>query len=309
MLNVQEYLISHGIEVMRDDGNELACLCPFHKNTDSPAFYINKQTGLWICFNPSCEKRGSFKDLMTFFGDHRPMVKDHSVDEIEALLAGYKEEIPQENWDDALESIRVHFPDDAEKVAYFLERGFTPETLTYFEIGFSPKKNRIVIPTRDETSRLIGFIGRSTDPDAQPKYLYSKGFPRKSVLFNLNRAKKYDYVIVVEGSVDAMKIHQAGFPNVVATLGAAVTEEHIALLKRNFDSIVVFSDNDHAGFSMRDKIVAGLSDKEVRVVEYPVADFKDPGDMDSQTITDCINGAQDWLVSSLAWEESDAGVV
>jgi DNA primase len=303
MLDIYEYITSHGVEVVRDDGNELACLCPFHKNTDSPAFYINKQTGLWICFNPSCEKRGSLRDLMTFYGDYRPMVKDHSIEDIEALLANFHEETHEESWDDALESIRVHFPDDIEKVEYFISRGFTPETLGYFEIGFSPKKGRIVIPARDEASKLVGFIGRAVDPDAQPKYLYSKGFPRKSILFNLNRAKKYDYIIVVEGSVDAMKIHQAGFPSVVATLGAAVTDEHIALLRKNFDTIIIFSDNDHAGFSMRDKLVEGLSDKTVKIVEYPGADFKDPGDMDAETIKACIEGAQDWLVSSLAWCE------
>lgn len=309
MLNIYEYITSHGVEVMRDDGNELACLCPFHRNTDSPAFYINKQTGLWICFNPSCEKRGSLRDLMTFFGDYRPIVKEHSIEEIEELLAGFKESGHEENWDDALESIRVRFPDESEKVQYFLDRGFSPETLNYFEIGFSAKKKRIVIPTRDEASRLIGFIGRATEADAQPKYLYSKGFPRKSVLFNLNRAKKFDYVIVVEGSADAMKIHQSGYPNVVATLGAAVTEQHIALLRRNFDTIVIFSDNDHAGFSMRDKLVAGLSDKTVKVVEYPGAEFKDPGDMDADTIKACIDGAEDWLVSSLAWCEDGSPVV
>jgi DNA primase len=299
MLNIYEYITEHGIEVVREDGNELACLCPFHKNTDSPAFYINKDTGLWICFNPSCAKRGSLRDLMIFYGDHRPIVKDHTIEDIEALLLDAQTKEEREDWDDALESIRIRLPDEYEKVEYLLNRGFDIETLSYFEIAFSAKRSRIVIPARDEASKLVGFIGRSVDDDIQPKYLYSKGFPRKSILFNLNRAKKFDYVVVVEGSLDAMKVHQAGFPGVVSTLGAAVTDQHIALLRKYFDEVIIFSDNDEAGFSMRDKLVEGLQGKRVRVVEFPEPGLKDPGDMDSVTIASCINKAEDWLFAHL----------
>jgi DNA primase len=309
MLDIYEYITSHGVEVIRDEGSELACLCPFHKNTDSPAFYINKHTGLWICFNPSCEKRGSIRDLMTFFGDQRPMVKDHSIADIEANLSTFQQDCIVEDWDGILDSIKIKFPEDSGKVQYLLDRGISEKTLSYFEVGFSPKKNRIVIPTRDDASKLVGFIGRAVKADVQPKYLYSKGFPRKSVLFNLNRAKKFDSVIIVEGSVDAMKIHQAGFSNVVATLGAAVTEEHISLIRRNFDDVIIFADNDDAGLSMKDKLVKGLSDKAVRVVEYLSDEIKDPGDMDAESISECIAGAQDWLFSSLAWCEDDGAMV
>lgn len=309
MLNIYEYITAHGVEVIRDEGSELACLCPFHKNTDSPAFYINKQTGLWICFNPSCEKRGSIRDLMTFFGDYKPIVKDHSIEDIEALLSSYQMDSIEEDWDEILDSIKVRFPENLEKVSYLINRGLSEQTLSYFEVGFSSKKKRIVIPARDDSSKLVGFIGRAIDPDAQPKYLYSKGFPRKSVLFNLNRAKKFDSVVIVEGSVDAMKVHQAGFANVVATLGAAVTEEHISLIRRNFDTIIIFADNDDAGRSMQDKLVQGLSDKEVLIAEYPASGAKDPGEMEDSAISDCIIGAQDWLVSSLAWCEGGVPVV
>lgn len=299
MLDVLKYLQDHGIEVVRDDGKELACLCPFHKNTDSPAFYINKNTGLWICFNPSCEKRGSIRDLMIFFGDEKPIIREHTVDEIQSLLFPQEDGGNKEDWDSALESIRLSFPDESGKAQYLFDRGLSEDTLVYFEIGFSEKKGRIVIPTRDEFSRLIGFIGRAVDPDVQPKYLYSKGFPRKSILFNLNRAKKFNSVIIVEGSVDAMKIHQAGFPNVVATLGAAVTQEHIALIKKYFDHTIIFADNDDAGLSMRDTLLSGLSGAPVSVVRYPDERVKDPGDMTAESISDAVQSADDYLLWSL----------
>jgi len=308
MLNIVDCLAQNNIEVVRDDGDELACYCPFHNNTDSPAFYINKHTGLWICFNPSCEKRGSIRDLMAFFGDHQKIVKDYSYDEIEKLLANYEETEPKENWDDALASIKIKFPDEKGCSQYLFNRGFDQKTLEYFEIGFSSKRGRLVIPARDESSKLVGFIGRAVDEQTQPKYLYSKGFPRKFILFNLNHAKKFESVIVVEGSLDAMMIHQAGFSNVVATLGAAVTDNHISLLKKYFDEIIVFSDNDHAGFAMRDIIVANITDKCVKTVEYPSPDTKDPGDLTAEQIGQCVSGARDWLLASLGGEAS-SGVV
>lgn len=299
MFDILKYLQDHGVEVVREDGKELACFCPFHKNTDSPAFYINKETGLWICFNPSCEKRGSIRDLMSFFGDEKPLLRDHTVDDIQDLLLASAGPHKSEDWDAALESIRLVFPEDTSKASYFFERGLSEDTLSYFEIGFSEKKGRIVIPARDESSRLIGFIGRATSPEIQPKYLYSKGFPRKSVLFNLNRAKKYNDVVVVEGSVDAMMIHQAGFANVVATLGATVTDGHINLLRKYFDRVIVFPDNDEAGETMRDRLLSGLSDVPISVVVYESEAVKDPGEMDADAIREAILSAKDYLAWSL----------
>ena len=109
MLDITSYVESKGIQVMRDDGSELACYCPFHSNMDTPAFYINKSTGLWICFNPSCGKTGSIQDLMSFFGDHGKIVKDYSLDDIDKNLM-YSESIYEDNsWDEALESIMISY--------------------------------------------------------------------------------------------------------------------------------------------------------------------------------------------------------
>jgi len=301
MLDLLSYLTKHNIEVMRDDGNELACLCPFHNNTDTPAFYINKNTGLWICFNPSCGRKGSLSELMAFFGDAKPPSNDYSCDQIQKMLAIEPEyEHQKQDWAAALSSIKLAFPEQAHLARYLIDRGFTSETLGFFEIGYSSKRNRLVIPVRDEMSNLVGFIGRSTDPNVTPKYLYSKGMPRKSVLFNLNHAKKFDTVVVTEGSLDAMMVHQAGHHGVVATLGAAVTDQHVELLRKHFDTIIVFSDNDSAGLAMRDIILNKIFDKSVKVVQYPPGDFKDPGDLSSAQILKCIQEATDWLAASLA---------
>lgn len=299
MLDIAAYVESKGVQVMRDDGAELACYCPFHNNLDTPAFYINKKTGLWICFNPSCGKTGSLRDLMEFFGDHGKIVRDYSLNEIEENLMfvddGEKED---HSWEQVLDDISVNLPEESYKLQYLIDRGFSLETLSYFGIAYSDVKNRIVIPARDEKHLVVGFIGRAVSPDVQPKYLYSKGFPRKDILFNLNNAKRYDSCIVVEGSLDAMRIHQAGFPNVVATLGASVTKQHIEKLSKYFDEIFIFADNDHAGYAMRDILVKGLYSKSLKIVVFEDPSIKDPGEMDDQQIADHINNSIDFLTWS-----------
>lgn len=295
MHDIREYLLEKGVDIVREDGTELACYCPFHANKDTPAFYINKKTGLWICFNPGCGKRGSMRDLMEFFGDKKSFHKDIEIDDIIANLS-YREKVEHDNsWDETLEKIIVKLPDDADKVSYLINRGFDEETIEHFEIGYSQTKKRIVIPVRNELFKMVGFIGRAVEEGVQPKYLYSKGFPRKDVLFNLNNAKKFGSVIVVEGSLDAMRVHQAGFPNVVATLGAAVTEEHGHLLNRYFDKIFIFSDNDQAGWTMRDLIINLCNGKEIYVAKYPGLDIKDPGMMSDEQIIESLENSREYL--------------
>lgn len=295
MLDIVDYIESRGVQVVRDDGSELACYCPFHMNSDTPAFYINKTTGLWICFNPSCGKTGSIRDLMDHFGDHGKIVKDYSLDDIQKNLIARVEDEFNGGWDEALEQISISYPEDLHKVQYLIDRGFAQETLEYFDIAYSAERKRIVIPARDEKHKLVGFIGRAIDQDVSPKYLYSKGFPRKSVLFNLNNAKRYSSCIVVEGSLDAMKVHQSGYPNVVSSLGATITQNHIQLLTKYFDSIVIFSDNDHAGYTMRDEIIRNCYNMNLKIVRFEDPDVKDPGEMSQEAIKEHIENSIDYL--------------
>ena len=298
MLDIAEYIESKGVQVIRDDGQELACYCPFHSNMDTPAFYVNKTTGLWICFNPSCGKTGSLRDLMQFFGDHGNIVRDYSLDDIQKNLLYTKDSQDDNSWDEALDEIRIDFVEDIDKVKYLIDRGFTQETLSYFDIGYSSSKRRIVIPARDERHKVVGFIGRTTNPDVQPKYLYSKGFPRKDILFNLNNAKKFSSCIIVEGSLDAMKIHQAGFANVVASLGATITDGHMKLLSKYFDTIIIFSDNDAAGNAMRNEIIKNCNTKNLKVIVFEDDNVKDPGEMSSEIIARHIEKAVDYFTWS-----------
>ncbi len=294
-MNIKKYLEEKGIEIIRDDGNEYACLCPFHNNANSPAFYINSSSGLWICFNPSCAKRGSVRDLMTHYGDSSTFVREYTFEDIEKALEESEEVKHEEPWDDTLDKIRVRFPDEAIKVQYLLDRGFAQETLDHFEIGYSDKKKRIVIPIRDEHFHLVGFIGRATDEVSEPKYLNSKGLPKKTVVYNLSYAKEFEGVIVVEGCLDAMKVWQSGYPNVVATFGATVTEQQCDLLKRYFNTITVFADNDHAGYAMVDTLVKYCGESDLHIVFYDDPEIHDPGQMSPDILKSHVDSSKGYL--------------
>jgi DNA primase len=270
--------------------NEVNIFCPFHKNLHSPAFYINIKTGLWQCFNPSCGKKGNFRQLYKQVTG-KPFTKDIKLDH-QALQNTIDRDLNYEEGEkDQLNISDVEIDYDNQDMLSNLitlsERGLEYETLETFEVGYSMPKERVVIPVRDAQYKLVGFIGRAVKSEQEPRYLYNKGFKRADVLFNIQNAKAYNSCIIVEGSIDAMFIHQAGFPNVVATLGSRVSEYQYKLMRRYFDSITIFSDNDAAGEQMKHDILNACSGKELYTVELP-ADKKDAGEMTQEEIINTL---------------------
>jgi DNA primase len=294
---VDQYLTS-----VSETPTEYACYCPFHSNTSSPAFYINKKTGLWHCFNPSCGRKGSFATLAKELAgkelawNYQPHYSDDELINMLENSGGALIAAP-EDWGEAMERITIDYrsADDVDKnLSYLLNRGYSESVLEHFDIGYSARQERIVIPARDEFFNVVGFIGRATLEHQQPKYLYSANFPRRTTLFNLQNAKAYREVILTEGSLDAIKVHQSGFPNVVATLGASIPSEHHSLLSRYFDILVLFFDNDEAGIAARRAIIEGNPRKDIWIVPYP-SGIKDPGEMTEQQIRESIKNKVNYL--------------
>jgi DNA primase len=115
-------------------------------------------------------------------------------------------------------------------------------------------RDRVLFPIRDGQGRTIAFGGRSLDDDAKPKYLNSRDtllFHKQETLFAFDLARKpmaqERQAVIVEGYMDAAMAHQHGYRNVVATLGTAVTDRHLRLLRRQVDEIVLALDADAAG--------------------------------------------------------------
>jgi DNA primase len=115
-------------------------------------------------------------------------------------------------------------------------------------------RHRIMIPIRDENGRMAGFGARVVDPEDVPKFLNSPEtaiFTKGHLLYGLDRARKpirtADQAVIVEGYLDVMALHQAGYENVVSPMGTALTEEQLRLLKRFSRNIVLALDPDAAG--------------------------------------------------------------
>lgn len=122
--------------------NEVNIYCPFHKNMNSPAFYINLKTGLWQCFNPSCGEKGNFRKLYkkitgkTLAKDSRLDYQDIAND----LDRSLKYDKDEKRFLD-ISDIEIDYnSDDIQKLQTFTNRGLDIETLRYFEVGYSEKK-------------------------------------------------------------------------------------------------------------------------------------------------------------------------
>ncbi len=120
--------------------------------------------------------------------------------------------------------------------------------------SFDRFRNRIMIPIRDEQGRMAGFGARIVHPDDIPKFLNSPETPLFSkgrLLYGLDRARKpiriADQAVIVEGYLDVIALHQAGYENVVSPMGTALTEDQLRLLKKYTRRIVLALDPDVAG--------------------------------------------------------------
>ncbi|MBI5666669.1 MAG: DNA primase [Chloroflexi bacterium] len=156
-------------------------------------------------------------------------------------------------------------------------------------------RHRLMIPIRDERGRVVGFGARALDPDDNPKYLNSPQTPlfdKSRTLFALDVAKSAirdtETAVIVEGYVDAITAHQAGFTNVVAQMGTAMTDTQLKTLARSAKKIILALDSDAAGqnATLRSLEVArgaltadytGRLAVDMRILQIPGA--KDPDDL------------------------------
>ena len=154
-------------------------------------------------------------------------------------------------------------------------------------------RNRLMLPVIDVRGDVIGFTSRVMD-DSTPKYLNTPEtaiFKKRSILYGLNYAKntKRPNFILVEGNIDVITLHQAGFDNTVATMGTALTEEHTRLLGRYTKELVLCYDNDAAGEDATQRAIALLRSSEigVKVLRLPKRRMPD-GTLGKQDADDYI---------------------
>lgn len=200
--------------------------------------------------------------------------------------------------------------------AYFLNRGLTESVMKGFGLGYAPDswdsllkhlkqkgysealiekaglaghkekryydsfRNRVIFPIFDLRGNVIGFGGRVLD-DSKPKYLNSPESPvfsKSHNLYGLNIAKneKNRSLLVVEGYMDVIALHQAGISNAVAALGTAFTPDHAKLMKRYADKVTLCFDSDEAGQKATARCIEIMSGQQMKVNVLVQNKAKDP---------------------------------
>ena len=176
-------------------------------------------------------------------------------------------------------------------VDHLRRKGYTDQELRDSGLVTVSKKNgnlfdrfrdRLMFPIIDVRGNVIGFGGRimKNDPNAA-KYLNSPEtliFNKRKNLFGLNVAKKtkHPYMILVEGYMDAIALHQYGFDCAVASLGTSLTEEHAVLLSRYTENVVLIYDGDEAGQRAAQRAIPMLEKAGLSVKVLQLKDAKDP---------------------------------
>ncbi len=147
-------------------------------------------------------------------------------------------------------------------LGHFTAKGFTPDEL--LQAGLVTEKegggvrdrfhNRIMFPIRDAMGKMTGFGARILDPNDVPKFLNSPQtalFDKGRLLYGLDQARKtirtVGQAVIVEGYLDVIALHQAGFANAVSPMGTALTEDQLRLLKRFTRKLILALDPDSAG--------------------------------------------------------------
>lgn len=226
--------------------------CPHPDHEDSsPSFTVWENTNKWTCFG--CNN-GKADDCIGY------VMWLHGFTFKEAIMylaakAGINIE------DDALTNEYNSLENECKKyqasidnyaMSYYTNRNIDQCDIEKYRLGYDKKNKRIVFPLIDKTNRVVGFIKRRTfDDKTGPKYINSKTsdvFNKSKFLYNMNNLdKNFKYIRIVEGTMDAIMASKYGAKNVVATLGTALTQEHVNIIKKLGMTPVLIFDSDNAG--------------------------------------------------------------
>ena len=163
--------------------------------------------------------------------------------------------------------------------------------------------NRVMFPIMDVNNKVIGFGGRVMG-DSKPKYLNSPEtllFDKSRNLFGMNiaRTSRRRNIIICEGYMDVIALHQAGFNNAVASLGTALTGMQANLIKRYTESVLLTYDSDEAGVKAALRAIPILKDVGLTVKVINMRPYKDPDEfiknMGADAFEERINNATSWF--------------
>jgi DNA primase len=232
----------------------------------------------------------------------------------EAVIKGFSLGYARPEWDGLLKHLRQqgHSPALLEKAGLIVKR-------SEGEGHYDRFRGRIIFPIRDISGQVIAFGGRVMD-DSLPKYLNSPETPlysKSNVLYCLDQAKeparKQGYFIIVEGYLDAIACHQYGAKNAVATLGTALTDGHLRLMRRFAQKLMLIFDPDPAGVkaTLRGFELFAGSGMKVNVVSLPDGDDPDTflKKKGYEAFAACLKGSVKFMDFVLGQVVNDGAVV
>ncbi len=166
--------------------------------------------------------------------------------------------------------------------------------------------NRVIFPIMDVNHKVIGFGGRVMG-DGKPKYLNSpetKIFDKSRNLYGLNlaRASRKKNIIVCEGYMDVISMHQAGFNNAVASLGTALTSQQASLLKRYTDEVLIIYDSDEAGVKAALRAIPILKEAGLHTKVVDLRPHKDPDEFIKNMGNEAFQTRVDGATNSFMFE-------
>lgn len=322
-LNIVD-IIENYIEVKKQ-GSSFVCICPFHADKN-PSMHINPTKGFYHCFACKAGgdafkfvmdyEKLSFADAVE---------KVASLSNFTLSYTKEKQENKKE-LKSILPSLNAYFKDNLkhhkEVLTYLYQRALNDKDIAKFELGFAGasedsirllqnqkipledamsvgalKKDennefyasfiwRITFPIYDHKDLLVGFGGRTLNPNAPAKYVNSPQnilFDKSRIFYAFNIAKeniaKKKEIIVCEGYMDAIAFHKAGFNNAVAVLGTALTEHHLPLIRRYDAKVILCFDNDEAGLKAATRSAFLLSTNKIDGKVAILQGGKDPAEL------------------------------
>ncbi|MFJ8256053.1 DNA primase [Peribacillus asahii] len=253
-------------------------------------------------------------DLLRKFYHHLLVHTNEGQEALEYLLnRGFTEE--------TIEQFQIGYALDSwDFAAKFLKkRGFSSELMEqagliiFREKGesyFDRFRNRVMFPIMDHQGNTIAFSGRALGED-QPKYLNSPETPifnKSKTLYNFHQARphirKKAQAVIFEGFADCISAVRAGVEHSIATMGTALTEQHLQLLKRNTDQIIICYDSDSAGLHAANRAANMLHENGFGIKVALMPDHLDPDDYikkfgEKSFVSEVIGASQTYMAFKL----------
>lgn len=263
-----DVVLSHyGLRVI-GRGDQRFISCPFH-DEKTPSCSVNYGRRIFHCF--SCGAKGTIIDFVS-------KMERIPVREAAAKLAhwcgrtasGSSEAAPDPatsgtGGDTVLCNLMVEPLTLDPDHPYLAARGLSRTAIAEFGLGFCTHgrmRGRVCIPIHDAAGHLVAYAGRwAADPVPKgvPRYLLSRGFRKRCVLFGLNRLPDTDHIVLVEGYWSVIRLHALGFP-VAGLMGRSMSQEQSELLtRRKINSILLVMDGDEPGLRAREQLAVTLT--------------------------------------------------